>query len=315
MRILVTGASGFVGTHLMRRWQAQMPQATIVGWAWEHEKAVPPSPDCLIVDIREAEAVRQACAEIKPDWVVHLAAQSFVPQSQHNPQETWEINCWGTFHLLEALRLCEFRGRLLFAGSGDQYGKVEEAALPILESQPLRPTNPYAASKAAAEMLCYQYYHGYGLDIVLARSFNHIGPAQSPRFVVSDFCRQVALITLGRREPSLVVGDLEVGRDFLDVRDVIDAYRCLLEKGRSGEPYNVCSGIERRLSELTRLITSFSPEPITVMTDPRRFRPTDTRRMWGSCEKLKIETGWQPQWDLHETLRDVFLYWKEEMTQ
>ncbi len=313
MRVLVTGAAGFVGRHLVRVWQEQVPKVEIWGLVWKKEEADDLLPNCLYLDLREAEAVREACRKVTPEWVVHLAAQSFVPDALRSPRETWEINFWGTFYLLEALRVSGFAGRFLFVGSGEQYGAVKEADLPLTETHPLRPQNPYAASKAAAELLCYQYSQSYGFDVLLARSFNHIGPGQSPRFVISDFCRQLARIELGMQEPVLWVGNLEVTRDFLDVRDVVEAYRCLLERGSKGEVYNVCSGVEVRLADLVKALLGLSSRPIEVRMDAARLRPTDTPRLRGSHEKLAQHTGWQPKRDILVTLKEVFAYWKEEL--
>ena len=313
MRILVTGAAGFVGSHLARAWAQWLPHAELYGFVSHDGDASIAMQRCFAVDLRDAEAVREACRHISPDWVVHLAAQTFVPDAFRHARDTWETNLWGTFHLLEALREKGFSGRFLFVGSGDQYGRVEETDLPIRETQPFRPRNPYAASKAAAELLCYQYSETYGFDVILARSFNHIGPGQSPRFVVSDFARQVAEIELGLREPVLAVGNLEVTRDFLDVHDVVDAYRALLERGRKGEVYNVCSGHEIRLLDLVTTLTGFSHHPIVIQVDPSRFRPSDTPRLCGSHDKLTQHTGWQPQREILASLAEVFAYWKEEL--
>lgn len=291
----------------------QMPEAEIYGLALKKREPEIPLQHFVSVDLRDAPAVREISRTLAPDWVVHLAAQSFVPDAFTNPQETWDINCWGTFHLLEALRASNFTGRFLFIGSGDQYGRVTEASLPIQETQPLRPTNPYAASKAAAELLCYQYSQSYGLDVVLARPFNHIGPGQSPRFVVSDFCRQIAKIDLGLQAPVLSVGNLDVSRDFLDVCDIVDAYSYLLKEGKTGEAYNVCSGKEVYLSELVKVLLGFSSQSITVQVDPIRVRPLDTLRVWGSHEKLSQHTGWRPQRDIVVTLEEVFTYWQKEL--
>ncbi|MEW6301081.1 MAG: GDP-mannose 4,6-dehydratase [Thermodesulfobacteriota bacterium] len=315
MRILVTGAAGFVGTHLVRAWAQQLPHAQLYGFVRHDGDAGGAVHKRFTVDLRDAGAVREACHHLSPDWVVHLAAQSFVPHAVLHPQETWETNLWGTFHLLEALRDSGFAGRFLFVGSGDQYGKVDERELPIQETQPLRPRNPYAASKAAAELLCYQYGESYGFDVVLARAFNHIGPAQSPRFVVADFACQVAQIELGLREPVLEVGNLEVTRDFLDIDDVLEAYRCLLERGKTGEVYNVCSGRETRLIDLVQTLAGFSSRPIEIRVDPARLRPVDTPRLCGSHTKLTQQTGWKPTRDLLPALERILRYWKETVRQ
>ena len=310
MRILVTGADGFVGRHLVVAWRESLPQAEIWGLVHENKSIDLPTSFVRSCNLQDKRMLRDRCKEIAPDWVVHLAAQSFIPQAFNNPQETWEVNLWGTFHLLESLRETHFTGRFLFVGSAEQYGKVDEEHLPVRESHPFRPRNAYAASKAAAELLCFQYCQSYGLDIVLARAFNHIGPGQSPRFVVADFARQVARIEQGLQPPLLSVGNLEVTRDFLDVRDVIAAYRDLLEKGKSGEAYNICSGREVLLSDLVHTLARFAAKRIEVRVDPSRVRPVDTPRMYGSHAKLSDHTGWQPKKELMQTLGEVFTYWK-----
>jgi GDP-4-dehydro-6-deoxy-D-mannose reductase len=307
----VTGADGFVGRHLVAAWRESLPEAEIWGLVHEKKTVNLPTPFVCAFDLRDARGLYERCREIAPDWVVHLAAQSFVPRAFTHPQETWEVNFWGTFHLLEALREAHFTGRFLFVGSAEQYGKVEVEHLPIRESLSFCPRNAYAASKAAAELLCYQYCQSYELDVVLARPFNHIGPEQSPRFVVADFARQVARIERGLQPPLLLVGNLEVTRDFLDVRDVVAAYRDLLEKGKTGEAYNVCSGREVLLSDLVQTLVGLTAQRIEVRVDPLRFRPVDTSRMWGSHTKLSEHTGWRPKKELTETLREVFTSWKE----
>jgi GDP-4-dehydro-6-deoxy-D-mannose reductase len=312
MRILVTGVTGFVGRHLVSAWRTELPDAKLWGVTHEKDQDCSLLPNLVAADLRNAEEVQELCREVAPDWVVHLAAQSFVPQAVAHPRETWAINCWGTLHLVEALRECGFTGRFLFVGSGDQYGTVQEEELPIRETHLLRPRNAYAASKAAAELLCYQYTQSYGLGVILARSFNHIGPGQSPRFVVADFARQVARIDLGLQDPVLSVGNLEVTRDFLDVRDVVEAYCRLLQQGEIGEAYNVCSGREIRLIDLVRMLVGFASRPIEIRVDQTRFRPADTPRLCGSHEKLTAHTGWRPQRDIVETLGEMVAYWKEE---
>lgn len=313
MQVLVTGISGFVGRHVTELWSRQLPEATIWGFAREADANGVPVQQVFAVDLCDAQAVEAACHRITPDWVVHLAAQSFVPASLQSPQQTWEVNVWGTFHLLEGLRKSGFSGRFLFVGSGDQYGRIEETDLPIRETQPFRPRNPYAASKAAAELLCYQYRETHGMNVIVARSFNHTGPGQSPQFVMSDFARQVAEIEAGLREPVLAVGNLDVTRDFLDVRDVVEAYAVLLERGRVGEAYNVCSGREVRLMDLVQRLVGFSSRSIEIRVDPARVRPVDTPRMCGSHDKLTRDTGWRPTRDLVETLRNMVAYWQERV--
>src|SRR5438876_2355456 len=238
MRLLLTGSDGFVGSLLKH-----------------NRPCVALADDGGNVDLRDADRVKRAVARIAPDAVIHLAAQSFVPESFAHPRETYEINFFGTLNLLDALKAAGFTGRLLFVGSGDCYGIVAPNELPIDEAQPLRPRSPYAVSKAAAEALCYQWSQVEAFAIVMTRSFNHIGPGQTERFVVSDFARQVVEIRKGLRPPIIRTGDIDVTRDFTDVRDVVEAYLLLLDQGKRGEIYNVCSGLEHSIRDvLMRLL-------------------------------------------------------------
>ena len=243
-RLWVTGLDGFVGRAASDA-VASMPDGAGV-------KLVIPD---LPMELRDAQSVAHAVGQAQPDWVMHLAAQSFVPNSVADPRTTYDVNFFGTLNLLEALRAEGFAGRLLYVGSGDVYGRVDASSLPVGETQPLRPRNPYSVSKAAAELLCYQWSQRAGFDIVLARPFNHLGPGQAEWFVASDFAKQLAEIKRGRREPVVRVGSIDVTRDFTDVRDVVRAYFLLLAGGTNGEVYNVCSGREHSIRTiLKRLI-------------------------------------------------------------
>ncbi len=290
---LLTGANGFVGKIM----QAVLPCV--------------PLPAGL--DLRDRAALNAAIAEIQPDMVIHLAAQSFVPASFENPHETFDINFYGTLNLLEALQSIGFRGRMLFVGSGDTYGQVPEAALPVREGHPLHPRNPYAVSKVAAEALCYQWSQTSGFEIVMARPFNHIGPGQSPRFAIMDFARQVTEIRLGRRPPVLQVGDIDVTRDFTDVRDVERAYALLLEKGQNGGIYNICSGQEHSIRDLLQRLIALAGVDARIEQDPTRLRPAEQRRMVASFDLLHQDTGWQPLIPIEQSLQDLLNDWEKQL--
>ncbi|BCB28731.1 GDP-6-deoxy-D-mannose reductase [Sulfurimicrobium lacus] len=265
------------------------------------------------MELRDAESVAIACKESKPDFVIHLAAQSFVPESFNNPRETYEINFFGTLHLLQGLKKNGFKGRLLYVGSGDMYGLVAPEILPVTENIPLKPRNPYAVSKVAAEALCYQWSQTEGMDIVMVRPFNHIGPGQSERFAVSDFARQVVEIKLGRREAEITVGDIDVTRDFTDVRDVVRAYLLLLSEGKSGEAYNVCSGKEISIREILEQLMVLAGVQASIRQDGSRFRPAEQRRVYGSCDKICGASGWQPEIPLEQALMDNLNYWEGKL--
>jgi GDP-4-dehydro-6-deoxy-D-mannose reductase len=255
-RLLATGRHGFVGGVLAR----MLDSSTHLAWTLID---IPPD-----FDLRDASATSQLIAEARPDAVIHLAAQSAVPESFRDPETTLQVNVVGTLHLLQALAASGFQGRLLFIGTGDVYGLVPESELPIAETRLPHPRNPYAVSKLAAEALCRQWQSTTGLEIVLARPFNHIGPGQSERFAVSDFARQIAEIRMGTRPAVIRTGDLAVTRDFTDVHDVVEAYLTLLEHGEPGEIYNVCSGIEFSLQALLDEMISLSGVTVQIQAEP-----------------------------------------------
>lgn len=297
MKILLTGGSGFVGTTFRK-----LIRSEVVIESSGQE-----------VDLRDLERTKAALRRDSPDVVIHLAAQSSVPQSFADPAATMEINFIGTLNLLLALKAADFHGRFLFVGSGDVYGKVPAEYLPIVEQQPLRPRNPYAVSKVAAEALCFQWSQTETFELMMARPFNHIGAGQSERFVVSDFAKQVIEIKKRIREPRILVGDIDVTRDFLDVEDVVYAYSRLLDHGRSGETYNVCSGIERSIRSLLERLLELAGVRAEIVKDESRFRPSEQRRVVGSSEKLKKETSWSPAVSIDESLRAILSFWDQEL--
>lgn len=293
--LLITGATGFVGRHALARW----PLAA--------------SLSAGKFDIRDKSAMLAHFAGHLPETVLHLAALSFVPDSFKVPEHTFEVNFLGTLRLLEALAESGFKGRFLFVSSGDAYGMVSVESLPINETTPLRPRNPYAVSKAAAEALCYQWSQTGPFEVVVARPFNHIGAGQAPSFAISDFARQVAEIGAGLRPPVLNVGNIDVTRDFTDVGDVLHAYELLMESGRNGEIYNVCSGVERSVRSLLEQLLELSGVHAEIINDPARFRVADQPRVCGSHEKLSRHTGWQPEVPIRETLLSLYRYWEHEI--
>ncbi len=297
MSVLVTGLSGFVGSHCAQL----LPAVDLADGGW--------------IDLREADRVRAAVRAVAPEAVIHLAAQSSVPASIEDPRHTFDVNFLGTLTLLEALRDAGFKGTMLYVGSADVYGAVPEAGLPITESCPARPLNPYAVSKVAAEALCYQWSRSAGFRIVVARPFNHIGPRQSAQFAVSDFARQIVACRKGEAPACLRVGDIDTTRDFTDVRDIVRAYAALLQSGRNGEAYNVCSGVERSLRDVVGAMLRASGIDMEIQVDPQRLRTVEQRRMKGSFAKLQADTGWQPRVPFEQTLIDTLDYWdrKDEL--
>lgn len=300
-KLLATGHLGFVGTAL--REFLQLHDDGPVSWCPLQRES----------DLLEPAQMRQMIEEHRPDWVIHLAAQSHVPQSWSDPAHTLQVNVCGTANLLDALDKAGFRGRLLYVSSADVYGTVEPARLPITEEAPLAPRSPYASSKAAAEVLCRQWALTRQLDVVIARPFNHTGAGQRPEFVLPGFARDIAAIKLGRQAPQLLAGDLDVRRDFLDVRDVVNAYLALLARGHGGETYNVCSGREVHLGDALRTLIAMAHVQAQIAVDPARFRPAEQRRVLGSHAKISADTGWEPRIPLDETLRQLLDYWTREL--
>ena len=296
-KLLLVGGSGFVGTHI----EAMRDSAyQIVGTGQE-------------LDVRNAERLKDFISQVQPDQVVHLAAVTTVVESLSNPQKTYDINFGGTLNVLTALREVRFKGRMLYVGSSDVYGSISELELPVSESRALKPLSPYAVSKVAAEALCYQWSQTECFEIVSARPFNHIGPGQSERFAIADFARQIAAIRLGLAEPVIHVGDIETTRDFTDVRDVVEAYFLLLGRGRNGEIYNVCSGVERSMRSLIERMCELAVVSVELRADVARFRPSEQRRVRGCNDKLVAHTSWRPRYSLDQTLSDILSFWEKKL--
>jgi GDP-4-dehydro-6-deoxy-D-mannose reductase len=302
-RLLVTGIHGFVGSTLARMVASE---ASLSDWT-----ILPISPELDLGDRRAADELVEAT---RPDAVIHLAALSSVAESFKHPEATLNVNLIGTLHLLQALKAAGFSGRMVYVGTGDIYGMVDEADLPVVETRAPAPRNPYAVSKFAAETLCRQWVFTEGMSIVMARPFNHIGPGQSTLFAIPDFARQIVEIRLGRHAPTLAVGDIDVTRDFTDVRDVVRAYFELLRAGVAGEVYNVCSGIERSVRSLLERLIAIAGMEVRIETDPARMRKSEQRRMCGSAARIQGATGWVPALPLDESLQQILQYWEGELT-
>lgn len=299
MRALVTGATGFVGGHLLDALRRE--GAEVYGCCGPHES----DERYASVDLAGERTLQAALAAFRPDVVFHLAAQTFVPDAMQTPLETYETNAMGTARLAQAIRGCDAPPRLIFASSAEVYGSRDAAEYPLGETLDLRPSNPYGASKAAAEVILLGEARGYGLDVVIARAFNHIGPGQSERFAVASFAGQLARIAAGA-PPKMSVGRLDAARDFLDVRDVVAAYLALARRGERGEIYNVCSGKAVRIRDVLRELVTIARVPVEIVEDPARVRSVETPLSVGRAEKLRSATGWTAQVPLARSLRDLY---------
>jgi GDP-4-dehydro-6-deoxy-D-mannose reductase len=312
MRALITGIAGFAGSHLAE-FLLQETDWEVWGTIHRTDHNVAHLRDQLhlvSVDLRDPEAVVHLVQQARPDRVYHLAGQSYVPASWHDPWATFEVNVRSQINLLEALLAAELTPRVLVVGSNEEYGPIRPEDLPVNETAPLRPANPYAVSKVAQDMVGLQYFLSHGLPVVRVRPFNHIGPRQREEFVASTFAKQIAEIEAGLRPPVVRVGNLEAQRDFTDVRDMVRAYYLALERGEPGEVYNLGSGEAHSIQELLEILLELSTVEVTVEQDPARMRPMDVPVSVCDATKFRTQTGWAPQIPFRESLRSVLEYWR-----
>ena len=301
VKAFVTGASGFVGRHLV----AHLRDCG--------DEVVPTDRSDGGPDLLDADGFATLVAEVRPDVVYHLAGQADVAASWLSPIETMRVNVEGTHNILEVARTFGV-AKVLTVSSADIYGVVAPEELPIVESAPLRPVSPYAASKAAADLVALQAHLGHGQDVVRARAFNHLGPGQSKSFVGAGFAaRIVAAERSGDDE--LQTGDLTPRRDFTDVRDVVRAYRLLATEGRPGVAYNICSGTSVSIGELAGLLLGLTDARMRLVEDPDLLRPVELPELRGDASLLRRHTGWAPSISLDETLSDVLEDWRLRLTE
>ncbi|MCK4349770.1 MAG: GDP-mannose 4,6-dehydratase [Candidatus Krumholzibacteria bacterium] len=319
MRIIVTGAAGFVGRYLVSELDGAGYEVLgidmVEGTDGGPPDGYPPPPGVKYrrCDLTLSGETGAVIAEWKPQGVFHLAAQSSAARSFEQPRETFEINIFGSLNILEAVRaVAENSGepvRILSVGSCEEYGRKGPDEMPLTEESTVEPVSPYAVSKAAQSMLMLQYHAAYGIDTVVTRSFSHTGPGQPDRFVLPSFARQCAGIRAGSSEPKIRVGNLDVTRDFLDVRDAVRAYRLLFEKGKSGTVYNVCRGEGVALKDALDALTGMTERDVEVEIDPALFRPADVPVLVGDNGRLRSDTGWNPSITTEEMLTDLFVFW------
>jgi GDP-4-dehydro-6-deoxy-D-mannose reductase len=317
MKALITGITGFAGSHLAElllsrgfevygtvRWRSRL----------DNIQHIKDRLKLIEADLRDAHSTARMIKECQPDYIFHLAAQSFVHSSFHAPQDTLTTNVVGTVNLLEAVRSSGINPVIQIAGSSEEYGLVHEDEIPIKETSPLRPMSPYAVSKVAEDRLGYQYHKTYGMKIIITRAFNHEGPRRGEVFVTSNFAKQVAEIEQGKKNPAVIhVGNLESKRDFSDVRDVVRAYLLAVEKCTPGEAYNICSCRAWSIKSALDLLKGMSTAQFSVVTDQSRIRPIDVPLLLGDCTKFMKVTGWKSTIPFEKTMEDLLDYWRERV--
>lgn len=319
MKVLITGITGFVGSHLADYILKEFPEVEVFGierWRSRQENIIHLKDKVKLIecDLKDASSVKKTLKEVMPEKIFHLAAQSFVPTSWRAPSETLETNIIGQVNIFEAMReLKLFNTPIQIACSSEEYGLVLEDEVPITEKNPLRPLSPYAVSKIAQDFLAYQYYKSYGIKAMRTRTFNHTGPRRGDVFVVSTFAKQIAMIEKGKQEPKIYVGNLEAKRDFTDVRDVVRAYWLSLDHCEPGVVYNIASGVTHPIQEVLDTLLSLSDADIKVEQDAARMRPSDVMILWGDSTKFRNATGWKPEVPFEKTLKDTLDYWRERV--
>ncbi len=311
-RVLITGATGFVGRYLIAHLHDAHPDWAVTGTTLGAEPFGEDTVHIVLCDLRDAGATDALLAAVRPDAVFHLAGQSNVPISFADPEGTLTNNIVGTLHLLEACRAHAPAARLLIVSSAEVYGVTPPEAQPLSEDRPFAPVSPYAVSKVTNELLARQYAHSYGLDVIIARPFNHIGPGQAAKFVVSTFARGIAEIERGQREV-LKVGNLAVARDFSDVRDVVRAYDLLIQHGVRGGVYNIGRGEAHTVQWVLDLLRGLATVSVRVERDPAIFRPSDAPLMVADTTRLRADTGWAPRIPFAQTAADILNFWRQEL--
>ncbi len=307
MKTLITGIRGFAGSHLLTYLQSTTPDDELHGVTLHGTTSEDTTARTIFhqVNLTSEDDVIALIQQVKPDYIYHLAAQAAVPASFADPWATLENNIKGQLNLIQGCIRAQIQPRMVVVTSSNIYGPVPEAELPVTEKTMLRPTNPYGVSKAAQDMLAYQYYLSHKLPIMRARAFNHIGPGQREDFVASAFAMQIARIEANIKDNCIDVGDLTEKRDFTDVRDIVRAYRLIMQSGTPGQVYNVCSGQAHSIQSLLDTLLSLSTTPINIQTDANRLRRDTIPILVGDYSHLYQTTGWKPEIPFKQSLSDI----------
>ena len=317
-KYLITGCTGFVGKHFLKYLDDNEIPAQVLGIDINLPDERQSDYKCIrwhyeIFDLLDTDKLTNIMYQFQPNLILHLASYSSVAFSWKEPISSFQNNTNIFLNLLEAVRKLNLKARILSVGSSEEYGKVSKENLPLTEDSPLMPSSPYAVARVSQELLSKIYVDGYGLDIIMTRSFNHLGSGQKEIFALSSFAKQIVEIKkAGLEEGELIVGDISVVRDFVDVRDVVSAYYLILQKGKRGEVYNVCTGRGISLEEIIKKMAALLGVKVRVRMGEKLMRPTDNSVIIGSNEKLKKEADWQIRYSMEESLQDVMAYWMQK---
>lgn len=316
MKILITGFSGFVAEYFINYLNTVESNCTVLGIARSNPKfnfsnLTNLSIEFKAIDLLNKSEVEAIIKNFRPDYILHLASVSSVAQSWQTPYDSFVNNTNIFLNIVEQVRILKLPSRILSVGSSEEYGEVDESQLPLTEHSPTVALSPYAVARISQEMLSKIYADGYNMDIVMTRSFNHIGPKQRDKFVISSFAKQLVLLansdTLNKK---IVTGNLNIVRDFLDVRDVVKAYYLLLKNGSKGEVYNICSGKGTLLKDVVVQMSSYLNIDVSIELNAALVRPNENKKIIGSHQKIKNHFGWQPTISLEESLKDIIEHWK-----
>ena len=315
-KALITGIAGFVGSHMAELllaqgfevWGMSRPRSKM-----DHIESIKSQLHLEDADLLDSHSLYTTLNKIKPDYIFHLAAQSFVPTSWGSPAVTLEVNIVGSANVFEAVRQVGIDPVIQIACSSEEYGMVYENEVPIKETNPLRPLSPYAVSKLAMDYLGYQYFESYGMKIIRTRGFNHTGPRRGDTFAESTFAKQIALIEKGKQEPVIYVGNLEAQRDYTDVRDMVRAYLLAVEKCDPGEVYNIATGHAIKIEDVLKMMLAMSTVKVEIKQDPARMRPSDVPILIGDNKKFQEKTGWKAEIPFEKTAADLLNYWRERV--
>ena len=318
MRILITGIAGFVGSHLA---DLLLTKKDVLVYGTDRPGADTKNIDHIKskiklyqeCDITIKRDIKGLLARIEPDCIIHLAAQSSPLLSEQYPEDTIATNIIGLVNIFESLSILRFKPKVIIAGSSDEYGRMGNSNVPIRENCKLAPTNLYALTKVTQELLGLKVYIKQGYNVIVTRPFHTTGPKRPERFVCSSLAKQVAQIEKNMQSPIISVGDLNIMRDFTDVRDVANAYWLIMKKGKSGQVYNICSKRARSLKEILDILLSLSRAKVEVKVDPDRMRVNDVPLFIGDPTKLEKLTGWKAKISLKQTLKDLLIYWRENI--